>query len=70
MTDDDVIERLREACQQAGSQRMWADKHNISGAYVNDVLRGRRGPGDSILAALGLTRRWHYDEAAGKRRRA
>lgn len=28
----------------------------ISAAYLCDVLRGRRAPGDSILAALGIER--------------
>lgn len=45
---------LRRECDQAGSQKAWADKHGLSGAYVSDVLQGRRDIGDSIVKALGL----------------
>lgn len=37
-----------------GGQAAWARRHGISAAYVNDVLRGRRIPGDKITRAMGL----------------
>lgn len=49
-----VIARLRKSCNAAGGQAAWAAKHEISAAYVNDVLRSRRQPGDKITQALGL----------------
>jgi DNA-binding transcriptional regulator YdaS (Cro superfamily) len=40
----------------ADTQAQWARKHNISPAYVNDVINGRREPGPAILEALGIER--------------
>ncbi len=54
MTVDEVLTLLRAKCAEVGSQIAWADKHNLSGAYVSDVLRGGRKPGKAILDALGL----------------
>lgn len=56
MTEDEVIERLRVACQNAGGQKAFAKLHDFTPAYVSDVLRGKRGPADRILAAIGLER--------------
>lgn len=50
----DVNARLRKSANAAGGQAAWADKHGISRAYVNDVLKFRRLPGDKITKALGL----------------
>lgn len=49
-----VVARLQRSCNAAGGQSAWATKHDISAAYVNDVLKGRRLPGDKITKALGL----------------
>lgn len=51
-----VRTRLAEACREAGSQRQWAARAGVSQAYLSSVLSGRREPGESILAALGLVR--------------
>lgn len=56
MTLDQVIALLWRRCHDAGSQAAWAKEHAISPAYVNDVLHGRREPGDTILAALGMSK--------------
>ena len=56
MTADEVRDRMRQACQKAGSAKAWADMHGISPSYLNDALGGRRTPGAKILEALGLTR--------------
>lgn len=58
---DDVRRKLEAVCREAGSQLAWARANDISQAYVNDVLHGRREPGDSILRALGLRRVVSYD---------
>lgn len=52
----DVVERLRAACVSVGGQRAWAQRNGVSLPYVNDVLGGRRSPGDGILRGLGLQR--------------
>lgn len=51
---DDVVVRLQKSVNAAGGQTAWAIKHEMSVAYVNDVLRNRRLPGDKITTALGL----------------
>jgi len=40
----------------AGLQVAFAEDNNLSAAYVNDVLRGRREPGEKILDAVGVER--------------
>jgi hypothetical protein len=56
MTIEDVIKALQKACAEAGDQKTWAAAHGLSGAYISDVIRGRRDPGERILTALGLER--------------
>ena len=62
MNEQDVIARLREAIAAAGSQRAYAQAHNISEQYLSDVVRGRREPGQKILDALGIERVITYQE--------
>lgn len=62
MNEQDVLERLRVAIEQAGSQSAFAEQHGISLQYVNDVLRKRREPGQKILNALGIERVVTYRE--------
>lgn len=54
MTADEVRALLTTAAN--GNVSAWAKQNNISGAYVSDVLAGRREPGEKILQALGLIR--------------
>lgn len=49
-----VVARLQKSVNASGGQAAWAAKHEISAAYVNDVLHSRRLPGDKITKALGL----------------
>ncbi len=56
LTEDDVRERLRAAIDAAGSQQEFARRMGISAQYINDVVRGRREPGQKILDALGIER--------------
>lgn len=51
---DDVRQKLRDVCQEAGSENAWAKAHGVSQAYVNDVINGRRELGGRILRALGF----------------
>lgn len=60
---DDVLRILFDRCLREGSQKLWAERHKISPAYVSDVLRGNREPGDSILKALQLRKVVTYDYA-------
>lgn len=58
-----VCARLRAACQAAGGQKAWAERHGVSPQYVCDVLNARREPGAAILAPLGLAKRTLYVNA-------
>lgn len=51
-----VLNDLRKACTAAGSQAAWAEAHDVSPAYVSDVLKGKRDLGGSVLSALGYER--------------
>jgi hypothetical protein len=48
----EVVEMLKTAT--AGNRSRWARRHGVSPQYVNDVIHGRRLPGDKITQALGL----------------
>jgi hypothetical protein len=49
-----VVDALAKDVSAAGSQAQWCVKNRISTAYINDVLKGRRDPGQKILDALGF----------------
>lgn len=56
MSESDVLQMLLKAIKKAGSQKEFADQHDISPQYVNDIVLGRRRPGNKVLQALGLER--------------
>lgn len=60
----ELRELLKKACAEAGGQKAWATRNSVSGAYVNDVLQGRREPGESITTALGYRRKVEYVQDA------
>ena len=62
LSANDVRKRLSEECAAAGSQAAWAREHGVSGPYVNDVINGRREPGQAILDALKIRRVTGYKE--------
>jgi len=49
------IQRLIDS-KYAGLQVAFAQDNELSAAYVNDVLRGRREPGKKILDAVEVER--------------
>lgn len=51
-----VIAVIRRTAKEAGTQTVLAERLGISSAYLSDVLNGRKDPGESILAPLGLER--------------
>jgi hypothetical protein len=54
MTMDDVRNMLRIVVGH--NRAAWARSRGVSPQYVNDILAGRRPPGDSVLEALGVER--------------
>lgn len=65
MDIDAVRAVLKNEVAKAGGQKMWAEKHGVSPAYVSEVLRETAEPGVKILDALGFERIAQY-----KRRKA
>lgn len=61
-----VRAELAQQCDAAGSQKAWAHANNLSPAHVNNVLQGRREPGESICAALGFRRVILYEFVGAK----
>ncbi|WP_342164012.1 transcriptional regulator [Methylobacterium sp. SD21] len=60
LTEQEVLARLRRQVEQRGSQKAWADAAGVTPQYIHDVLRGRRGIGAPVLAALGVERIVRY----------
>lgn len=60
LREQDVVSRLRTACRLAGGQSRWAAIAGVAPQHVNDVLRGRRPPGEVMLRCLGLERHVRY----------
>lgn len=60
LTESDLRERLRRACEAAGSQKVWAANNGVSPQYVTDALLGRRGIGDGIAHRLGYEKVIRY----------
>jgi hypothetical protein len=54
LEDTDVVQLLRKAIEQEGSQMAFAKRHGLERTHLNLVLRGRRPPSSSILKLLGL----------------
>lgn len=60
---DQVVDMIREACAQEGSQYQWATRHKLSPQYVTDLLKGRRTPGPAVLKIFKLEAVTQYREA-------
>lgn len=56
MTVEDFKAVLAKKCEAAGSQRAYAKMIRVSPMYICDILKGRRVPGNKILAAMGFKR--------------
>lgn len=56
MDANQVRTQLRRATEKAGTALNWARAHDVSTAYLSDVMTGKRQPGEKILDALGLER--------------
>ncbi len=50
----DVVRLLTAAVEREGGQTAFAKHHGINRAYMNSVLRGKKGVSDSVIKALGL----------------
>jgi hypothetical protein len=53
----EVMQRLKRAIKDAGSQTIFAYRHNIARSILSDTVNGRRNLSKPVLKALGLERR-------------
>jgi DNA-binding transcriptional regulator YdaS (Cro superfamily) len=56
----DVLRMLRQACDAAGGQAIWATRNGVSPQFVCDVLNARRDLTPRIWEALNLRRVVRY----------
>lgn len=61
MTENEVREILRLACDTFGGQGAWATANNVSQGYVSSVMSGRTAPAGKLLAALKIRRVVFYE---------
>ena len=54
MNADGVRALIKSEVRKIGSAAAWAHAHDLSAAYVCDILAGRRDPGKSVLKVLDL----------------
>ncbi len=62
LTEQEVIDRLREAVKAAGGLKAFAARHRFTSGYISDVLHGKRGLADRILRSIGIDRKTIYQE--------
>jgi DNA-binding transcriptional regulator YdaS (Cro superfamily) len=53
LSPDEMLQKLRSAVAEAGSQKAYAKAIGVSEQYVCDCLKGRRDIGKSIAEPLG-----------------
>ena len=63
MDETQLRVHLDNLADNAGSQRALAKELGISEAFLTDVLRYRRNPGEKLLKALGLRKIILYEES-------
>jgi transcriptional regulator with XRE-family HTH domain len=61
----EVVDLLRVLVSQEDSQASLAAEIGISPQYLNDILKGRRDPGETVLRYLGLQKRVIYVPLTG-----
>lgn len=54
LTHQELLKQLKQQVKESGSQKVLAHRLGVSRQYLNDILKGRRMPGQKVLRALGL----------------
>lgn len=62
ITVDEVRRRLQQQIDLNGSQTATAQRLGVSLAYLNDVIRGKREPGEKLLTPIGIQKVIIYQE--------
>jgi len=60
LTQEQMTEQIRKIVKAAGSQFAAAQQMDISPAYLNDILKGRRAISDQLARRLGFRREMVY----------
>jgi transcriptional regulator with XRE-family HTH domain len=60
LTQDQVIQLIRDLVHKEGSQSKAARKIGISAVYIGKILKGKELPGQSALNYFGLEREIVY----------
>lgn len=61
MNLDEFIKDINAKIAEEGSQKAYAGKLGISQAYLTDVLKKRRTPGEKFLKAAGYKKIVSYE---------
>lgn len=62
----ELIAQIRDSVLDFGGQKAAAKEWGISAQYLNDILRGRRDVGQSVLDAMGFERIVLYKVKEGR----
>lgn len=62
LSAEQVRERLREACQEAGGARAWGIANGIDEGQLSRVLRGLQGVSEKIGECVGAKKVWITDD--------
>lgn len=63
-TAEEIRAGLAKACAAAGGRKAWAFKAGVSQAYICDILKGKREPGQAISVPLGYRPVTMYERIA------
>lgn len=58
---EQVIALIERQCRELGSANAFARRHQISPAYLSDILSRKRLPGQKALKAMGLRKITLYE---------
>lgn len=64
LTRQQVVRRLEQAIEGAGSRLHFAAQNGVSLAYISDVITGKAEPGVKMLRILKLEKGTVYFESA------
>lgn len=61
-TEENILNKLKKAIKDDGSQAAYAERLGLSEQYISDVVRGKRSIGGRILKDLNYTKITRYVE--------
>ena len=58
LSAEELRDRLRKACEKAGSRRAWARANSVDEGQLSRILAGREPVSDTIATRLGFCKRY------------